>query len=57
MSAQKRLEKHCKNIRVIAMPSRKKEIEMTDKNGVPQKDKNGEIVTESIQLYNIYKLN
>ena len=56
MSAQKRLEKACLNNRVVAIPSRKKEIIQKDKNGEPLKDKNGEVVVEKIQLYNIYKM-
>ena len=52
----KKLEKVCKNNRVVAMPSRKKDVVMTDNNGEPIKDKNGEVVVEKIQLYNIYKL-
>jgi len=56
MSAQKRLDKFCRNNRVVAMPSRKKEVIVKDKNGEPLKDKNGEVVIEKTQLYNIYKM-
>lgn len=52
----KKLERACRNNRVVAMPSRKKEVIMTDQNGEPIKDKNGEVVTEKVQLYNIYKM-
>jgi len=56
MSGQKRLEKAIRNIRVVAMPSRKKEVVKTDENGQPLKDKNGEVVVENTQLYNIHKM-
>jgi len=56
MSGQKRFEKAIRNNRVVAIPSRKKEIVKTDENGQPLKDKNGEVVVENTQLYNIYKM-
>ena len=56
MSGQKRLEKAIRNNRVVAIPSRKKEVVKTDENGQPLKDKNGEDVVENTQLYNIYKM-
>ena len=56
MSGQKRFKKSIANNRVVAMPSRKKEIVVKDKNGNEVLDKNGEKVMETVQLYNIYKL-
>ena len=56
MSGQKRLEKAIRNNRVAAIPSRKKEVIKTDENGQPLKDKNGEVVVEKTQLYNIHKM-
>jgi len=56
MSGQKRLEKAIRNNRVVAIPSRKKEVIKTDENGQPLKDKNGELVVEKTQLYNIHKM-
>jgi hypothetical protein len=56
MSGQKRFKKSIANNRVVAMPSRKKEIVVKDKNGNNVLDKNGEKVVENVQLYNIYKL-
>ena len=56
MSGQKKLERAIRNNRVVAMPSRKKEIIVKDINGNEVKDKNGEVVTEKVQLYNIIKL-
>jgi len=56
MSGQKRLEKAIRNNRVVAIPSRKKIDVKTDENGQLLKDKNGELVVENIQLYNIHKM-
>lgn len=56
MSGKKRLEKALRSSRVVAMPSRKKEVVKTDENGQPLKDKNGEVVVEKTQLYNIHKM-
>jgi len=56
MSGQKRLEKAIRNNRVVAIPSRKKEVVKTDENGQILKDKNGEVVVEKTQLYNIHKM-
>lgn len=56
MSGQKRFEKALRNNRVVAIPGRKKEVVKTDENGQPLKDKNGEVVVEKIQLYNIHKM-
>ena len=52
----KKLEKAVRNNRVVAIPSRKKEVVKTDENGQPMKDKNGELIVEKTQLYNIYKM-
>ena len=56
MSGQKRLERATRNNRVVAMVGRKKEVVVKDGNGEPIKDKNGEVVVEKVQLYNIHKL-
>ena len=56
MSGQKRFEKALRNNRVVAIPGRKKEVVKTDENGQPLKDKNGEVIVEKIQLYNIHKM-
>ena len=56
MSGQKKLNNAIKHIRVVAMPSRKKEVISKDANGNDVRDKNGEIVVEKIQLYNILRL-
>jgi hypothetical protein len=56
MSGQKRLEKAIRNNRVVAIPGRKKTVVKTDENGQPLKDKNGELVVENTQLYNIHKM-
>ena len=56
MSGKKKLERAIRNNRVVAMPSRKKEIVVKDFNVNEVKDKNGEVVVEKIQLYNILKL-
>jgi hypothetical protein len=56
MSGQKRLERAIRNNRVVAILGRKKEVVKTDENGQPLKDKNGEVVVEKTQLYNINKM-
>lgn len=56
MSGKKKLERATKNIRVVAMPSKKKEVEVVDQNGQPVLDKNGEPQTEVVQLYKIKKM-
>jgi hypothetical protein len=53
MSGQKRLNRVTKQNRVVAFPSRKKEKVVTDANGTPILDKNGNAVTEEVQLYRI----
>ena len=52
----KKLDKITRLNRVVAMPSRKKDVVVKDKNGEPLKDKNGEVVIEKVQLYNINRL-
>lgn len=56
MSGQKRLERAVRSNRVVAIIGRKKEVVKTDENGQPLKDKNGEVVVEKTQLYNIHKM-
>lgn len=56
MSGQKKLEKACRDKRVIAVPSRKKEVIATDNSGNPIRDKNGKVVTEQVQLYRLHRL-
>jgi hypothetical protein len=56
MSGQKRLKNAIRNNRVVAVLGRKKEVVKTDENGQPLKDKNGEVVVEKTQLYNIIKM-
>ena len=56
MSGQKKLEKACRDKRVIAVPSRKKEVIATDNSGNPIRDKNGKVVTEQAQLYRLHRL-
>ena len=56
MSGQKQLEKACNNNRCVAMPSKKRRDFVLDENGQPLKDKNGEVVVEKTQLYNIHKM-
>jgi len=56
MSGTQKLNRAIKNKRVVAFPSRKKEKVVTDANGVPILDKNGNKVTEEVQLYRIKPL-
>ena len=53
MSGQKRLNKATKNIRVVAMPSKKKERPILDREGNKVLDKDGNVQTETIQLYKV----
>jgi hypothetical protein len=53
MSGQKRLNRVAKHNRVVAFPTRKVEREVTDNMGQPILDKNGNAMTEEIQLYKI----
>ena len=56
MSGQKRLNRAIRNNRVVALPSKKIEREAIDANGQTIVDKNGDVVTETIQLYKIKKM-
>ena len=54
MSGQKRLEKACRNNRVVAVPSKKRTDYVLDENGQQMYDKKtGEPLTKQTQLYNI----
>ena len=57
MSGQKRLEKACRNNRVVAVPSKKRTNYVLDANGQQMYDKKtGEPLTKQTQLYNIVKM-
>lgn len=56
MSGKNKLERAVRNNRVVALPSKKIEREAIDANGQTIVDKNGEVVTETIQLYKIKKM-
>lgn len=56
MSGKKKLERAVRNNRVVALPSKKIEREAVDANGQTIVDKNGDVVTETIQLYKIKKM-
>ena len=56
MSGQKKLLKAVKNNRVVAMPSKKIERPLLDREGNPILDKDGVVQTETVQLYKIKKL-
>ena len=56
MSGKKKLERAIRNNRVVALPSKKIEREAIDANGQTIVDKNGDVVTETIQLYKIKKM-
>lgn len=56
MSGQKRLMKAIKNNRVVAMPSKKVERPILDREGNPILDKDGIVQTENVQLYKIKKM-
>lgn len=56
MSGQKKLNRATKNIRVVAMPSKKKEVSVLDGNGQNVLDKDGKPMVETIQLYKIKKM-
>ena len=53
MSGQKKLNKATRNIRVVAMPSKKKERPILDREGNKVLDKDGNVQTETIQLYKV----
>lgn len=56
MSGQKRLNKAIRNNRVVAMPSKKVERPILDREGNQILDKDGVVQTETIQLYKIKKM-
>lgn len=56
MSGKKKLERVVRNNRVVALPSKKIEREAIDVNGQTIVDKNGDVVTETVQLYKIKKM-
>ena len=56
MSGQKKLLKAVKNNRVVAMPSKKIERPILDREGNPILDKDGVTQTETVQLYKIKKM-
>lgn len=56
MSGQQKLNSLTRHNRVVAFPSRKKERVMRDANGEAVLDKNGNAVTEEVQLYRIKPL-
>lgn len=56
MSGQKKLNKLTKNLRVVAMPSKKVERPILDRDGNNVVDKDGVAQTETVQLYKIKKM-
>ena len=57
MSGQKRLEKACRNNRVVAVPSKNRSDYVVYENGEQMYDKKtGEPLTKQTQLYNIVKM-
>ena len=56
MSGKSKLNRVTKNIRVVAMPSKKVETPILDENGQPKLDKDGVVLTEKKQLYRIKEL-
>ena len=56
MSGQKKLLKAVKNNRVVALPSKKVERPILDREGSQVLDKDGVVQTETIQLYKIKKM-
>jgi hypothetical protein len=57
MSGQKRLEKACRNNRVVAIPTKKRTDYVLDESGHLTYDKKtGEPLTKQTQLYNIVKM-
>ena len=56
MSGQKKLNKAIRNNRVVAMPSKKVERPILDREGNQTLDKDGVVQTETVQLYKIKKL-
>lgn len=56
MSGQKKLNKLTKLNRVVAMPSKKVERPILDREGNKVLDKDGNVQTETVQLYKIKDL-
>lgn len=56
MSGKKKLERATRNIKVLALPSKKVKRYAMDSNGNPIVDKKGNVVEESVQLYKIRKI-
>ena len=56
MSGQKKLLKAVKNNRVVAMPSKKVERPILNREGNKVLDKDGNVQTETVQLYKIKKM-
>lgn len=56
MSGQKKLNKAIRNNRVVALPSKKIERPILDREGNQMLDKDGVVQTETVQLYKIKKL-
>ena len=56
MSGQKKLERATRNIKVLALPSKKVKREVLDANGNTLVDKKGNVVEDSVQLYKIRKI-
>lgn len=53
MSGQKSLNRATRNIRVMALPSKKVKREVIGADGQTMVDKKGNVVEETIQLYKI----
>ena len=56
MSGQKRLNKAIRINRVVALPSKKIERPILDREGNQMLDKDGVVQTETVQLYKIKKM-
>jgi hypothetical protein len=57
MSGQKKLNRVTKNIRVVAMPSKKRKDYAYDENGQIMRDpKTNEPIMKEVQLYKIKKM-
>ena len=56
MSGQQKLNRATRNIRVIALPSKKVKRDVLNQNGEPVIDKGGNRVEETIQLYRVKPL-
>lgn len=53
MSGQQKLNRITRDKKVVAIPTRKKEVAARDMYGHAVTDKNGNEVTETVQLYRI----